>query len=469
MFFNIEKSTLLIFLSLNFILGFNKPLFLGYDFGTSGVRICLIDENYDVKFENSFNWKDKKVNVNDALAWKNAQYELLESIPLDYRKSIHSICSSGTSASCLIYDINQNKISREPRMYDYNVLKENENIGKIVMNKLNNFCPNGNAANAPTSTLAKVLAWQEEEPFKSTERLVHQADYLSHTLTLHDEFTSEWHNSLKLGYDVHELVYPTWLYDCIASSSSDSSDSSDSSNNELLPHRVVAPGTYVGQVHSSISSRYDLNENCQVVSGTTDSIAAFIASGANQIGQAVSSLGSTLAIKLLSSTYADDSTRGVYSHRLNHNQWLVGGASNVGCAILRKLEFDTNELIELSKQIDPDTDIDLNYYPLCNQGERFPINDASKQPILEPIPTDRADYLKGILQSIAYIEKKGYDVLLELGADQVTEVITAGGGSTNEMWTAMRQRVLQVPTTKADNIDAAFGAAKLAIQPFEND
>ena len=51
-----------------------------------------------------------------------------------------------------------------------------------------------------------------------------------------------------------------------------------------------------------------------------------------QPGDAVTSLGSSLALKLVSSTRVDDSTKGVYSHRLCGN-WLVGGASNLvgGC------------------------------------------------------------------------------------------------------------------------------------------
>ena len=41
----------------------------------------------------------------------------------------------------------------------------------------------------------------------------------------------------------------------------------------------------------------------------------------------MSSLGSTLAVKLLSATPCDDAARGIYSHRLGA-LWLVGGASN---------------------------------------------------------------------------------------------------------------------------------------------
>mmetsp|Transcript_9405 Transcript_9405/g.19249 ORF Transcript_9405/g.19249 Transcript_9405/m.19249 type:complete len:99 (-) Transcript_9405:589-885(-) len=77
-------------------------------------------------------------------------------------------------------------------------------------------------------------------------------------------------------------------------------------------------------------------KDCRVVSGTTDSIAAFIASGANRLGDACSSFGSTLALKLLSSKRVDDAGFGVYSHRFPVDDadgqplWLPGGASNAG-------------------------------------------------------------------------------------------------------------------------------------------
>ena len=57
----------------------------------------------------------------------------------------------------------------------------------------------------------------------------------------------------------------------------------------------------------------------------------------------VTSMGSTLAVKMLSTTRVDDSDRGIYSHRLG-DLWLVGGASNVGCAVLRSEGFSNDEL-----------------------------------------------------------------------------------------------------------------------------
>jgi sugar (pentulose or hexulose) kinase len=109
-----------------------------------------------------------------------------------------------------------------------------------------------------------------------------------------------------------------------------------------------------------------LRRDCLVCAGTTDSIAAFLASGASTPGVAVTSLGSTLVLKLLSRTRIEDSRFGIYSHRLG-DLWLTGGASNTGGAVLR--QFFTDEQIKhLSCQIEPSTESSLNYYPLLNQA-----------------------------------------------------------------------------------------------------
>ena len=44
------------------------------------------------------------------------------------------------------------------------------------------------------------------------------------------------------------------------------------------------------------------------------------------------------------------------------------------------------------------------------------------------------------------------------------EVFTAGGGAQNDKWTAIRERVLGVPVRKAEQTEAAYGAALLALK-----
>ena len=133
------------------------------------------------------------------------------------------------------------------------------------------------------------------------------------------------------------------------------------------------------------------SKNLEVVAGTTDSIAAFLATGANKSGEAVTSIGTTLVVKTISDKPIFDKKFGIYSHRLG-NRWLAGGASNVGGKILK--EKFSDRISELSTKINPDKLLNLNYYPLTSKGERFPINDPDKMPNIEPKPNNEIDFFK---------------------------------------------------------------------------
>jgi sugar (pentulose or hexulose) kinase len=180
----------------------------------------------------------------------------------------------------------------------------------------------------------------------------------------------------------------------------------------------------------------------------------------NRSGEAVTSLGSTLVLKLLSDTRVESSEHGVYSHWFG-SRWLAGGASNAGCAVLRQF-FDDRTLAALSAKIDPTVASPLDYVPLPRAGERFPVNDPALAPRLTPRPQDDAEFLHGLLESLARIEARGYALLAELGASPLRRVETAGGGAKNQVWATIRQRLLGVPVARAAHTEAAYGSALLA-------
>ena len=94
---------------------------------------------------------------------------------------------------------------------------------------------------------------------------------------------------------------------------------------------------------------------------------------------------------------------GLYSHKLG-KYWLVGGASNTGGNVLEKY-FSKNQIINLSKEINPNNSSGLEYYPLANIGERFPENNPECKPKLIPRPNDETLFLHGLLEGMAKIEK----------------------------------------------------------------
>ena len=73
----------------------------------------------------------------------------------------------------------------------------------------------------------------------------------------------------------------------------------------------------MGKIDKDVAADLGLGEDTVIVGGTTDSNAAFFAAAGTKpsFGTAVTSLGSTLAMKQLSQTYVEDADRGVYSHR----------------------------------------------------------------------------------------------------------------------------------------------------------
>lgn len=399
---------------------------LGIDFGTSGIRINIINHLNNIIFDDRILFKSSDIQSKEL--WITSINALLLNIPKNISLNIQAISLCGTSASCIILS-SSGEVKYPVRMYDYDVISNNKEFGSKALARIQQYSPSGNAVNAATSTLAKLLTWKYESKILSTDRLAHQADVIISYL-LHgsnppsstSSFISDWHNALKLGYDVQNLQYPVWLLELLDQEGIDQ---------QVLP-RVVEPGSVVGTINQDLSNRYHLPQNCKIVSGTTDSIAAFIATGVSQPGEAVTSLGSTTVLKLISTTMVQDSKRGIYSHRLmgsSASLWLVGGASNVGCSILRQENYSSDELEDLSKDIDSSVDSPLVYYPLCKQGERFPVNDPNKQPILEPKPSHergsrryRLEYLHGLLQGVAAVEVQGYQALKELGATPLTRV-----------------------------------------------
>ena len=276
---------------------------------------------------------------------------------------------------------------------------------------------------------------------------LHQADWLSNQLLNRWGFSDE-NNCLKLGYDPVNRFWPDALGKLGFPLS-------------LLP-RVVPAGRAITTINSYIANQLGLPQSVQLVSGTTDSIAAFIASGANRVGEAVTSLGSTLVIKLISDRPLYAPEFGVYSHRLG-DLWLVGGASNSGGKVLRHY-FSQQQLDDMTSQLKPNHLTGLDYYPLTKQGERFPFADVNKLPVLTPRPDSDVVFFQGILEGIANIEKLGYQRLAELGAPVLISVRSVGGGSNNAQWTQVREKTLKVKMIPSQQLEASYGSALLAMQ-----
>ncbi|EIC20072.1 FGGY-family carbohydrate kinase [Thiorhodovibrio frisius] len=352
---------------------------------------------------------------------------------------LRALCLDATSATVLLCDA-QGQPLGPALMYDDSRAREQAA-------EIERIAPMDSPARGASSSLAKLLWLRAHHQPVADVLALHQADWLSGCLTGRFGF-SDWNNNLKMGFDPQAECWPGWIEQF-----------------GLAPLRlpeVVAPGTDLGPITAEAAAATGLPADLRILAGTTDSTAAVLATGALEPGDAVTSLGSTLVVKMIAEQAVTAPEYGIYSHRLGSG-WLLGGASNSGGGVLAQF-FSPQELKSLSARIDPTRDSGLGYYPLPGVGERFPTNDPNLAPRMQPRPASDVQFLRGLLEGIARIEQAGYERLQQLGAPAPRRVLTIGGGARNTAWTCLRERLLGVPVEPAEQQQAAYGVARLALR-----
>ncbi|MEJ2361419.1 MAG: FGGY-family carbohydrate kinase [Gammaproteobacteria bacterium] len=421
-------------------------MYVGIDVGTSGIRAFAIDDQQAVISEQRLALPLPVQNVarreQDPSIWWTTCREVLNGLlqHLD-RRAVRAIAIDGTSGTVLLTDHQGQPLT--PALM-YNDARASEQLARVQA-----VAPADSAANAVTAGLPKILWLAEHTQGRPVTHVMHQADWLSFQLTRRAGI-SDSNNCLKSGYDPEARSWPGWIKQLGIPLS-------------WFP-RVLAPGQPLGVIDTGVADVLGLGKEVLIVSGTTDSTAAIIATGAEQVGDAITSLGSTLVCKIISDKPVFASDYGIYSQPFGDN-WLVGGGSNSGGAVLRQY-FTDMQMQYLSEKLDPMHDTGLVYYPLPGIGERFPVNDPSLPPRLSPRPEDDVQFFQGLLEGIARIEYNGYRLLHELGAPYPASVRSVGGGATNRAWSLIRSRLLQTSMFEVEHSEAAYGSALLAKQGF---
>jgi sugar (pentulose or hexulose) kinase len=417
-----------------------SDLALGIDVGTSGVRVAAIDESARVVAFAASTMpapdRDHDRVTQDAAVWSRGLEEAMARLAsmVDLAR-VGAVAVDGTSGTLVAIDDRGIPVAAGS-LY-------NDRADDAAIAVVERAAPAHAAVHGAASPLARAMRLLQT---KGVARILHQADWIAGQFTGRFDVSDE-SNALKTGYDPVSRSWPDW----IAVTGVDPG--------RHLP-KVIPAGAISGPVSAAAANRFGLPARAVIVTGATDGCAAFLATGADKPGDAVTSLGSTLVLKLASERPLFAPEYGLYSHRIG-DLWLAGGASNTGGAVLAQL-FSTYEIRTLSSRIDPAVRSGLDYYPLPARGERFPINDPALQPRMTPRPSDDALFLQGLLEGIANIEALGYRRLAELGGPLPTSVTTVGGGAANATWSRIRAAALGVPVKLSASDEAAVGTARLA-------
>ena len=404
-----------------------NSLVLGIDLGTSGVRIAIINKEKQLIFTSSMQYPRGLEEWED---WIICCQKLLTEIPKEMKERLISCAVAGTSGTLLACNKNGDPIGKA-LPYSLSCPEYSNELKKLFIKD----CPGSSTSGSVGRALRLINLYGNKILLR------HQADWISGWM-LNDWELGEEGNNIRIGWEISNNAWPAnykklkWL--------------------NCLP-KIVSSGQKMGSICNKKANELILPKNLKIIAGTTDSNAGVLATFPNK-NDGITILGSTIVIKKFVNKPLLGN--GVSNHKLLGN-WLCGGASNAGAAIL--LDFFNLEYIEeLSQQINPNNSTGIDLLPLSRKGERFPINDPDLQPKLEPRPVSDSLYLHAILEGLARIEARGWQKLHELGAEIPRQIITIGGGAKNTTWKKIREKEIGIPIRICKRPPAA-GVASIAL------
>jgi sugar (pentulose or hexulose) kinase len=419
---------------------------LGIDVGTSGARAVAATAQGEVRAE-------AQVAITDAVAdgsrheqhpqeWWRAVSTAIRKVLTTLGASsdtIAGVAVTSTSGSLVLTDASGQPV-RPAILYD-------DARGAAEAEELNLRRPRGAAPFNPSFSLVKAVWVRRAAPavWERVRFLLHPADWLTARLT--GQFgTSDESNALKLGFDSETGGWgPAVALAGIPP--------------EILP-RVIRPGQQAGEVCRQACEETGLPQGTAVLAGATDGMASLVASGASAPGHANTTLGTTLVWKVLSET-KPQLTAGMYCHRHPGGWWAPGAASNTGPGSVRtpNTNLTPAELDALASVHLPSSHL---CYLLRSTGERFPFLNSQAETFFEAEPARPAESWAAQLQSLAFVERWGYERLRECGVAVGCQIFSTGSAAASPVLSQLRASVLNREVIRCRYPHSAFGAAILA-------
>jgi xylulokinase len=402
----------------------NRPLFLGLDLGTSGVKAGLVDAegrlvakaraSYATTFPRS-GWVEQ-----DPAEWWNASLRVMREIVLQVdSKRIKGICVVGQSPALVCIDARGDAVRAAPIWADQRALSEAEDVAQ-------QFGPF-----VSFSLLPRILWLQRNEPanYQHTRWFFDSIDYISFKLT-----------------GEAALIAPTpehyaWSADDV---------SSLGLMPEKFPTVVHRLGDVFGSLAPDVAASLGIPSSVPVLSGTIDAFAAWIGTATLSRGAACNTTGSSEGIALVRDEPIDDPRHRVLSMRhITGSDWIVGGATSTGGVLLDwflgQFYGDTSDpYLAMASEADsaPAGAAGLVVLPYL-VGERSPILDPNARCVFFGITGThkRSHMARAVLESVAFAVRDVCDLIEELGAE-ISEVRVAGAGGSNGVWNRIKADVL---------------------------
>ncbi len=425
--------------------------FIGMDIGTQGARVVLMDAvgNTVATKEEVFPLNSQSREEQSPEQWWASCMASLKALCRDVKnnidlRSVKSIGITSTSGTIIPLD-KQNEPLHNAIMYsdgrsaaEATICKEAARAsGTKAFSAFNASCG-----------LPKMLWFINTFPEKVAQigSFIHAADFITGRLSGNFSVT-DYTNALKSGFDLHRLQWPEYIFQSLPIQKS-------------WLQQVVPSGEPIGTLREALAHDTGLPSTVVITAGMTDGCASQVASGAVNLGDWNTTIGTTLVVKGVTKTEINDPAGAIYCHRHPQGYWMPGGASNTGADWVSRLfgDADINALNATAASLIPTKH---SAWPLLQTGERFPfVAPDAKGFAPESLP--EAVLFAAYMEGVAYIERYAYERIKALSGEDIAQVFTAGGGSNSDTWLTIRSNVLNLPLRKMKNVSGAAGAAVLA-------
>ena len=418
--------------------------FLGIDLGTGGVRCLLVEENGEILGKAGCPLQrlnvatTERASEQDPVDWISALESALDDLfSRPGHRNVRAVAVDSTSGTVLPVSDEGDPLGTALLYNDMRATEEAESCAEVF-----------DGASSPTFSLPKILWMQRHRALPDNCLFLHATDYLNSWLAGTTALPTDFTNGMKSGVDLETQDWPAGMPAV------------------RLPG-VVAPGRRIGVLRKDLQTRWQLAGEVILASGATDSNAAFYASGASGPGDWSTTIGTTLAVKGVSTVKLTDADARIYCHKHPDGDWLPGGASNAGGEIVQKRFGSSLKELEVAA-LERRTTNHL-IYPSIRKGERLPYASASFAPFFLGPEDDEVGAFLGCVEGVACVEALVYELIESLGGTIGDTIFATGGAARSALSLQLRADLLQKSLSVPAHPNSVMGAAVLAAAGFHGD
>ena len=434
-------------------------LLIGFDLGTSAVKLLLMDENgtirkivskeYPLEFPQP-GWSQQ----NPADWWNAVQGGISELLAGEDSSQVRGIGAGGQMHGLVVLDENDSVIRPAILWNDGRTQKQVEYLNRTIGKEVLSRCT-ANIAFAGF-TAPKLLWMRENEPelFARIRKIMLPKDYINYMLTgVHSTDFSDASGTLLLDVE-HRCWSKKMLAICGVS--------------ELQMPKLFESDEPVSAIRPQLAKKLGLPEDVIVCAGAGDNAAAAVGCGAVGGGKSNISLGTSGTVFITSNTFGVDRANALHSFAHADGGYHLMGCilSAASCnkwwieTILQTKDFQTEELPVTREQLGEN---DVCFLPYL-MGERSPHNDPAARGAFVGMrmDTSRAQMTQAVLEGVSFAIRDCVEIARAQGIQLQTSTL-CGGGAKSRLWRIILANVLgitlQLPQTEQG---PGYGGAMLA-------